>query len=110
MTESGKCKLGNFGSAILEGENSVERSLDQMIGTPLYLAPEIIKQHTSVIKKNYHDKRKVDIWALGVILYELTTLRLPFLGSDLVELFVTIMNGKYPPLPETYSFKLRNII
>ena len=34
-------------------------------------------------------------------MYELTMLRLPFLGSDLIELVVSIMKGKYPPPTHT---------
>ena len=42
MTQSGICKLGDFGSAIIEGEAAIAQSQTQIIKTPLYLAPEII--------------------------------------------------------------------
>ena len=43
-------------------------------GTPVYLAPEIIN-------KRGHDE-KVDIWCIGVLMFELMTGNSPFQGSD----------------------------
>ena len=44
-------------------------------GTHIYLAPEIIKEQG-------HDKR-VDIWCIGALLFELLTANVPFQGNDL---------------------------
>ena len=41
-----------------------------MVGTPYYLSPEIWRE------KRY--SRASDLWALGVILYELLNLKKPF--------------------------------
>lgn len=48
------------------------------IGTPYYLPPEIIK----------YDKYsfKADIWSLGVTIYYLTILELPFQASNIIRL------------------------
>ena len=42
MTQSGICKLGDFGSAIIDGEAAPSQIDLNIIRTPLYLAPEII--------------------------------------------------------------------
>eukprot|EP00826_Nyctotherus_ovalis_P024939 TRINITY_DN1924_c0_g1_i7.p1 TRINITY_DN1924_c0_g1~~TRINITY_DN1924_c0_g1_i7.p1 ORF type:complete len:720 (+),score=256.08 TRINITY_DN1924_c0_g1_i7:160-2319(+) len=59
-------------------------------GTPIYLSPEMIKQKG-------HDQR-LDIWNLGVLLFEMLTGEPPFSGKDQVELFNNILNVKinYP--------------
>ena len=65
-------KLGDFGIAkILKGTLDLARTC---IGTPYYLSPEICEN------KPYNNKS--DIWALGCVLYELTTLKHP-VGDNL---------------------------
>ncbi len=46
--------------------------LELFLGSPLYMAPEIIQN------KIYNEK--VDIWSIGVITYKLLTKREPFPG------------------------------
>ena len=48
------------------------------IGTPLYLSPEVIKHET-------YDHR-ADIWSLGIVMYHLTTLELPFYDNSIENL------------------------
>ena len=56
------------------------------VGTPYYLAPEIWKH------KKYG--KESDVWALGVILYEICCLKYPFPASELQELEKKILNDK----------------
>ena len=72
------------------------------IGTPYFTAPEIWEQ------KPYD--YKCDIWSLGCILYEMTTLHVPFLGLDMKELYQNIINSNYKPIPNIYSKELNEII
>ena len=64
-----KAKLADFGfSKMFDNQN-----LNQMLGSPLYMAPEIIK-------KQVYDE-KVDIWSTGVLLYILFCGKPPFVAQ-----------------------------
>ncbi len=53
------------------------------IGTPFYMAPEIISQQR-------YDTT-VDIWGLGVVIYEILNLMKPFSGNSREELYKSIL-------------------
>jgi len=62
-----------------------------ILGTPLYMAPE------QMISSRDVDTR-ADIWALGVVFYELLTGEVPFRGSSLAEISFKIATERPPPL------------
>ncbi|HSO33480.1 MAG TPA: serine/threonine-protein kinase [Labilithrix sp.] len=66
-------------------------STKAMLGSPLYMSPEQLRSSKSV-------DARADIWAVGVILYELITGKLPFMGENLGELFAQILEVEAPPL------------
>ncbi|TNJ26590.1 Kinase, NEK [Giardia muris] len=78
----GRCVLGDFGFAKVLEDSS---RMSTYAGTPVYMAPEIHREED-------YDK-SVDIWALGVLGYELCTGRLPFLR-------VTAITEEEPPAIE----------
>jgi serine/threonine protein kinase len=51
-----------------------------------------------------------DVWALGCVLYELTTLNHAFDGGNMCALVLKILRGKYPPIDERYSAELRDMV
>jgi NIMA (never in mitosis gene a)-related kinase len=51
-----------------------------------------------------------DVWALGCVLYELTTLRHAFDGGNMCALVLKILRGKYPPIDGSYSVELRDLV
>jgi serine/threonine-protein kinase len=63
-----------------------------VMGSPFYMSPEQMQSARNV-------DARTDIWAIGVILYELVTGKIPFNGDSLPELCVTIMSK--PPAPMT---------
>ena len=62
---------------------------NEFTGTLAYAAPEQIKE--GIVSE------KTDIWSLGVTLYELLTLRNPFIGETVKDVVTKILNGN--PLP-----------
>ncbi len=64
-----------------------------ILGSPVYMAPEQLRSAKSV-------DARADIWALGVVLYELLTGRLPFRGDYVAVVFVAGLEHT-PPAPRT---------
>jgi serine/threonine-protein kinase len=62
-----------------------------IVGSPLYMSPEQLKSSRDV-------DRRTDVWALGVILFELLTGQVPFNGDSLPELCLAIVSEPTPPL------------
>ncbi len=65
----------------------------QRPGTPLYMSPEQVQSHHTI------DERS-DIFSLGVVMYEMLSLKEPFRGRDLDETFDNILHLQPPPLQE----------
>ena len=100
LMKSGIVKLGDFG--ISKGLKSSRDKAVTMVGTPYYLSPEII------MNKPYDAKS--DIWALGVLLYELLTFKMPFNAKSLPLLSIKINKGEYAPPSSKYSSEIKDLL
>jgi serine/threonine protein kinase len=93
-------KLGDMGvSKIVQNVLSVQNT---RVGTPLYLAPELVKQ------KPYD--YKIDVWAMGCILYQMCAMKSPFHGENLISLGYNIVHHAPDPIPTKYSPELIEFI
>jgi serine/threonine protein kinase len=87
LTSDGEVKVLDFGIASAAGEAAL--TTGEMLGTPAYLAPERVLGHPAT--------PAADIYALGVVLYELLAGRRPFDGSD-IELAMIHVHAHPAPL------------
>lgn len=53
---------------------------------------------------------KSDIWSLGCVIYEMTTLNPPFKAINMDGLYRAVLSGSYPKIPEHYSDELSKVI
>uniref|UniRef100_A0A8C4MIB9 Serine/threonine-protein kinase Nek3 n=1 Tax=Equus asinus asinus TaxID=83772 RepID=A0A8C4MIB9_EQUAS len=100
LTQNGRVKLGDFGSACLL--SSPMAFACTYVGTPYYVPPEIWE--------NMPYNNKSDIWSLGCILYELCTLKHPFQANSWKSLILKICQGSMSPLPSHYSYELQHLV
>ncbi|CAN0051836.1 unnamed protein product, partial [Discosporangium mesarthrocarpum] len=97
---NGRLVLGDLGiSKVLDGAMDFASTC---IGTPYYMSPEIFKSQPY--------NHKSDVWALGCVLYEMTTLSHAFDASSLNGLANKIIKGRYPAVSSKYSHNLRGLI
>ena len=100
LMKNGQIKLGDFGIA-----KCLNQTIDKAktyVGTPYYLSPEIINSQPYDFKS--------DIWSLGVLLYEMCALKMPFDASNLPQLYIKIINCNYQPLSNNYSDELKKLV
>jgi len=100
LTKDRQVKIGDFG--ISKTLDKTQLAATSMIGTPYYLSPEMVEG------KPY--SFKADIWALGIILYQLCSYRLPFEANSLPVLALKILKGSFPPIPNQYSKDLKALL
>jgi len=99
VTSAGVVKIADFGIAKTLGDARITRT-GSMGGTPYYMSPE---QITDFASADY----RTDLYALGVVMYELFTGKLPFEGAGLTQLLLQHleavpepMRSRRPDLPQ----------
>ncbi|MBN1430831.1 MAG: serine/threonine-protein kinase [Anaerolineae bacterium] len=76
LDNSGNAYLADFGIArVVQAAQSANLTGSRVIGTPPYIAPEMVKKDQKITTS-------VDIYALGIITFEMLTGRAPFHDED----------------------------
>jgi len=94
-TKSGECKLADFGSC---SESLREDYKMTMIGTPYWMAPELISQTGGSIAS--------DVWSLGCTVLELFTGQPPYWKVNQNLALLRMVEDAHPPLPESTASEL----
>ena len=99
MSATQTVKIGDLGVGKIINDDNKENVLanisQEKVGTPMYFAPELVLNHSYDFK--------VDIWAIGVIMYYLTALSPPFIGENSKELNANILDSTPKSLPKYYT-------
>lgn len=91
MDEEGNVKITDFGIATSLGATSYTQT-NSVIGTVHYLSPEQARGGIASMKS--------DIYALGIVLYELLTGELPFSGESAVSIALKHLQSETPSVRE----------
>ncbi len=83
LLPDGTVKLGDFGIARIEGDAKVTGT-GAILGTVSYMAPE------QVLAKN--TDHRADLWAVGVVLFQMLVRELPFRGASAMAVGSAIVN------------------
>ena len=98
LTNSGEIKLGDMNVSKV----SKDCIMHTQTGTPYYASPEIWKDIPYDIKS--------DMWSLGCVIYEASSLKPPFRAEDMEGLYRKVIKGDFSPIPRSFSSDLHNII
>jgi serine/threonine protein kinase len=82
-------KVIDFGISKQAAQSSAITQSKAIIGSPFYMAPEQMRVGGSA------DARS-DIWSLGVVLFELLTAKLPYVGDTVLEICASILESDPP--------------
>ena len=93
-----QCKLGDMNvSKVIK-----DKVLLTQTGTPYYASPEVWNDEPYSYKSV--------LWSIGCVIYELCSLRPPFQGKDLDELYINVCKGKVHRINQIYSDDLWEMI
>lgn len=104
IKDDGTVKITDFGIALAHDAVQLTQS-DSVLGSAHYIAPETTRGETSTVQ--------IDIYALGIVFYELLTGSVPFTGENPVQVAMKHMREDIPSVREfnqTIPQSVENII
>ncbi|MEQ1504722.1 MAG: serine/threonine-protein kinase, partial [Myxococcota bacterium] len=89
--ETLRVKLLDFGLSKVTGAEPLTQ-VNQMLGSAMYMAPEQLKGKPV--------DARADVYALGVLFYQMLTGARPYTGEDTYQVFAQQVGGRYVPMIE----------
>ncbi|HTF88454.1 MAG TPA: protein kinase [Planctomycetota bacterium] len=90
LASDGRARLLDFGLTSRSDANRLTRSGAQ-VGTILYMPPEQMQKGGAI-------DGRADVYSLGVVLYEMLTLQLPFRGDDALSIMHAALDARPDPI------------
>lgn len=122
LTADGEVKVADFGLA--RKHEASGGTMSSVVGTILYHSPELVKHEVRhgpgasaagwtqtrapCAPQGYTEK--VDIWALGCLLYQLAMLRPPFSGSNPLAVAQQVVDGTFDALDARWSPLMNDVL
>eukprot|EP00484_Ammonia_sp_Unknown_P029931 CAMPEP_0197050804 /NCGR_PEP_ID=MMETSP1384-20130603/25621_1 /TAXON_ID=29189 /ORGANISM="Ammonia sp." /LENGTH=515 /DNA_ID=CAMNT_0042483263 /DNA_START=58 /DNA_END=1605 /DNA_ORIENTATION=+ len=85
-SQSDHPRIIDFSDATIAND---DRTYTEFVGTPSYMSPERLGEH------NGSQLKKADIWAIGVIAFEMFTGQRCFAGDSQKEIFARVVRGEW---------------
>lgn len=104
VKDDGTVKITDFGIAVAYDSVQLTQS-DSVLGSAHYIAPETTRGESATVQ--------VDIYALGIVFYELLTGKVPFTGDNPVQIAMKHMREEMPSvraINNTIPQSVENII
>lgn len=96
-------KICDFGCSEISDKDLTEIQMNESVGTPLYMAPEIFDGE--------HYSYKVDVYAFSIVAYRLITNEVPFSEfTTKYKLFKAVLNGQRPKIDMIENEKIRSFL
>ncbi|KAK6523796.1 putative protein serine/threonine kinase, variant 2 [Arthrobotrys megalospora] len=105
LNSDGGVKLADFGVSARIEEHMPSKNT--FVGTPLWMAPEVINTKLSD-EKGYTSK--IDIWSLGIVAYEIATGKPPHALLSIGNALAIIGKGYEPKLPPDFSIPFQKFV
>eukprot|EP00871_Galdieria_phlegrea_P003240 jgi/Galph1/3917/GphlegSOOS_G2594.1 len=101
-TKEGLVKLADFGVAARLDDISSKKNPVEVVGTPYWMAPEIIEMSGC--------GTAADIWSVGCTVIELLTGSPPYAEYTAMSALFHIVSDEHPPLPSSISAELEDFL
>lgn len=102
LLAGGHAKVTDLGLA-REGQGMPAAGMTLALGTPAWCAPE-------VIERDRYDERAADVYAFGIMIWEVLTGSEPFADVPVLAITIHILRGSRPPIPSNWPMNVSTLI
>lgn len=102
IDDDGQPKLAGFTSVKMESSGRASRSSQEGSGIIQWMSPELLNPDAFGLG-NRDPTTKSDCFALGMVIYEVLTGRVPFARYNGYMIFMLVLRGDRPERPEGYE-------